>query len=212
MCSVPICYPNLWWLLMEPTTVGSLWLENDLHENELEFESHMGRSKKNVRVTSDGIQAEIREIWTCVAPAAPPLFHAAVKPCLQGESPWNWSCNSVNLRKSTVTWMSRQYVITVICPAQLVFKNRFPKGSNGTNNCWFPLARKWPTSKWTWIWIPYGKIEKKCPRYFRRDSRENPRDLNMCRIGRSAALSRGRKPMHPRRESMKLVVQQRKFT
>ena len=24
--------------LLEPTTVGSLWLENDLHENELEFE------------------------------------------------------------------------------------------------------------------------------------------------------------------------------
>ena len=48
--------------LMEPTTVGSLWLENDLHENELEFESHMGRSKKNVRVTSDGIHAEIHEI------------------------------------------------------------------------------------------------------------------------------------------------------
>ena len=77
--------------LMEPTTVGSLWLENDLHENELEFESHMGRSKKNVRVTSDGIHAEIHEIWTCVAPAAPPLFHAAVNPCLQEESPWNWS-------------------------------------------------------------------------------------------------------------------------
>ena len=38
-------------LFMETTTVGSLWLENDLHENELEFESHMGRSKKNVRVT-----------------------------------------------------------------------------------------------------------------------------------------------------------------
>ena len=49
-------------LLMEPTTVGSLWLENDLHENELEFESYMGRSKKNVRVTSDGIHAEIHEI------------------------------------------------------------------------------------------------------------------------------------------------------
>ena len=63
---------------MEPTTVGSLWLENDLHENELEFESYMGRSKKNVHVTSDGIHAEIHEIWTCVAPAAPPLFHAAV--------------------------------------------------------------------------------------------------------------------------------------
>ena len=109
--------------LMEPTTVGSLWLENDLHENELEFESYIG-----------------------------------------------------------------------------------------TNNCWFPLARKWPTWKWTWIWILYGKIEKKCPRYFRRDSRGNPRDLNMCRTGRSAALSRGRKFMTPRRESMKLVVQQRKFT
>ena len=68
---------------MEPTTVGSLWLENDLHENELEFESHMGRSKK------------------------------------------------------------------------------------------------------------------KCPRYFRRDSRGNPRDLNMCRTGRSAALSRRRKSMPP---------------
>ena len=100
--------------VMEPTTVGSLWLENDLHENELEFESHMGRSKKNVRVTSDGIHAEIHEIWTCVAPAAPPLFHAAVNPCLQGENPWNWSCNSVNLRKRTVTWMRRHYVFTVI--------------------------------------------------------------------------------------------------
>ena len=81
----------------------------------------------------------------------------------------------------------------------------------GTNNCWFPLARKWPTWKWTWIWILYGKIEKKCPRYFRRDSRGNPRDLNMCRTGRSAALSRGRKSMPPQRECMKLVVQQRKF-
>ena len=105
--------------LMEPTTVGSLWLENDLNENELEFESYMGRSKKNVRVTSDGIHAEIHEIWTCVAPAAPPLCHAAVNPCLQSEfswreSPWNWSSNSVNLRKSTVTWMSRHYVFTVI--------------------------------------------------------------------------------------------------
>ena len=68
----------------------------------------------NVHVTSDGIHAEIHEIWTCVAPAAPPLFHAAVNPCLQGESPWNWSCNSVNLRKSTVTWMRRHYVFTVI--------------------------------------------------------------------------------------------------
>ena len=101
-------------ILMEPTTVGSLWLENDLHENELEFESYMGRSKKNVRVTSDEIHAEIHEIWTCVAPAAPPLFHAAVNPCLQGESPWNWSCNSVNLRKSIVTWMRWHYVFTVI--------------------------------------------------------------------------------------------------
>ena len=73
----------------------------------------------------------------------------------------------------------------------------------GTNNCWFPLARKWPTWKRTWIWIIYGKIEKKCPRYFRRDSRRNPRDLNMCRTGRSAALSRGRKSMSPRRKSMK---------
>ena len=68
---------------MEPTTVDSLWLENDPHENELEFESHMGRSKKNVRVTSDGIHVEIHEIWTCVAPAAQPLCHAAVNPCLQ---------------------------------------------------------------------------------------------------------------------------------
>ena len=100
--------------IMEPTTVGSLWLENDLHENELEFESHMGRSEKNVRITSGGIHAEIHEICTCVAPAAPPLFHAAVNPCLQGESPWNWSCNTVNLRKSTVTWLRRHYVFTVI--------------------------------------------------------------------------------------------------
>ena len=75
--------------------------------------------KKNVRITSDGIHAEIHEIWTCVAPAAPPLCHAAVNPCLQSEfswreSPWNWSCNCANLRKSTVTWMSQHYVFTVI--------------------------------------------------------------------------------------------------
>ena len=75
---------------------------------------------------------------------------------------------------------------------------------NGTNNCWFPLAGKWPTWKWTWIWIPYGKIAKKCPRYFRRDSRGNPRDLNMCRTGRSAALSRGRKSMPPIRVPMRM--------
>ena len=106
--------------IIEPTTVGSRWLENDLHENELEFESHMGRSKKNVRVTSDGIHAEIHEIWTCVASAAPPLFHAAVNPCLQfsefswRKSPWNWACNSVNLRKSEVTRMGRHYVFIVI--------------------------------------------------------------------------------------------------
>ena len=89
--------------------------------------------------------------------------------------------------------------------------------SDGTNNCWFPLARKWPTWKWTWIWIPYGKIEKKCPCYFRPDSRGNPRGLNMCRTGGSVALSQGRKSMPQigvlmKRESMKLVVQQRKFT
>ena len=79
-----------------------------------------GKIEKNVRVTSDGIHAEIHEIRTCVAPAAPPLCHAAVNPFLQSEfswrreSPWNWSCNSANLRKSTVTWMSRHYVSTVI--------------------------------------------------------------------------------------------------
>ena len=76
-----------WWRhlpmsdIMEPTTVGSLWLENDLHENELEFESHMGRSKKNVRVTSDGIHAEIHEILVCSTPLLAPrigLYTASV--------------------------------------------------------------------------------------------------------------------------------------
>ena len=73
-----------------------------------------GKIEKNVRVTSDGIHAEIHEIWTCVAPAAPPLFNAAVNPCLQKESSWNWWCNSVSLQKSSVTWMRRHYVFTVI--------------------------------------------------------------------------------------------------
>ena len=45
---------------------------------------------------------------------------------------------------------------------------------------------------------PIWEDRKKSPRYFRRDSRGNPRDLNMCRTGRSAALSRGRKSMPPR--------------
>ena len=48
--------------IMEPTTVGSLWLENDLHENELEFESHMGRSKKFVRVISHEIHGNSRDL------------------------------------------------------------------------------------------------------------------------------------------------------
>ena len=65
----------------------------------------MGRSKKNVRVTSDGIHAEIHEIWTCVAPAGPPLCHAAVNPCPQSESqweqrPWNYTGRQVLERDS----------------------------------------------------------------------------------------------------------------
>ena len=55
---------------MEPTTVGSLWLENDLHENELEFESHMGRSKKFVHVISDEIRGNPRDLNICIAPTA----------------------------------------------------------------------------------------------------------------------------------------------
>ena len=46
-------------------------------------------------------------------------------------------------------------------PFSLVIHECLVAPFNGTNNCWFPLARKWPTWKWTWIWIPYGKIEKK---------------------------------------------------
>ena len=104
---------------MESTTVGSLWLENDLHINELEFESHMGRSKKFVRVISDKIHINPRDLNICITPAAPPLCHAAVNPCVQSEfpwreCPWNWSGNSVNLRKNTVTWMSWHYVVTLI--------------------------------------------------------------------------------------------------
>ena len=70
---------------MEPATVGSLWLEYDLHENELEFESHMGRSEKYVRVISDEIHGNPRDLNTCIAPAAPPLCHEAVDPCHQTE-------------------------------------------------------------------------------------------------------------------------------
>ena len=58
---------------MEPTTVGSLWLENDLHENELEFESHMGRSKKNVRVTSPGGVLTIFWVTGRLGPFDPPF-------------------------------------------------------------------------------------------------------------------------------------------
>ena len=43
----------------------------------------------------------------------------------------------------------------------------------------------------------YRKIEKKCPRYFRWDSRKSTRSEHMYRTGRSAALSRGRKSMPP---------------
>ena len=67
--------------------VGSLWLENDLHENELEFESHMGRSKKYVRVISDALHGNPRDLSICIAPAAPPLCHAAVNPCHQSKFP-----------------------------------------------------------------------------------------------------------------------------
>ena len=128
-------------------------------------------------------------------------------PCMPRNSnfPNRRSCGTVSKaweksKMATSVWI----FLSLVC-------NKSCRVSNGTNNCWFPLARKWPIWKWTWIWIPYGKIEKKCPRYFRRDSRGNPRDLNMCRTGRSAALSRRRKSMPPigvlmKRESMKLVV------
>ena len=71
--------------VMGPTTVGSLWLENDLHENELEFESHMGRSKKFVRVFSDDIHGNPRDLNICMAPAAPPLCHVAANLCPESE-------------------------------------------------------------------------------------------------------------------------------
>ena len=132
-------------------------------------------------------------------------------------------CISSSICINIVVYVSFHHPLTIcsICQCltkwQHVSETKFMRCYNGTNNCWFPLARKWPTWKWTWIWIPYGKIEKKCPRYFRWDSRGNPRDLNMCRTGRSAALSRRRKSMPlievlMKRESMKLVVQQRKCT
>ena len=79
------------------------------------FSRHLSAGFTDLNPAPRGLSLyKIHEIWTCVAPAAPPLFHAAVNLCLQGESPWNWSCNSVNLRKSTVTWMRRHYVFTVI--------------------------------------------------------------------------------------------------
>ena len=124
-----------------------------------------------------------------------------------------WWCGAYNDKTGTLYTFFFKIVDFGRPFSEMMVENQeFRPPFYGTNNCWFPLARKWPTWKWTWIWIPYGKIEKKCPRYFRRDSRVNPRDLNMCRTGRTAALSRGRKSMPPRRESMKLVVQQRKFT
>ena len=56
-------------LLMEPTTAGSLRLENDLNENELAFESHTGRSKKIVRIISDEIHGNPRDLNICISPA-----------------------------------------------------------------------------------------------------------------------------------------------
>ena len=56
--------------------------------NVLEFQSHMGRSKKIVLVISDEIHRNPRDLKICIAPAAPPLCHTAVNPCLQSEFPW----------------------------------------------------------------------------------------------------------------------------
>ena len=69
--------------IIEPTTVGSLRLENDLHENELE--SHMGISKKFVCVILDEIHGNPRDLNICISPAA------AVNPCPQSEFPWKES-------------------------------------------------------------------------------------------------------------------------
>ena len=72
---------------------------------------YMGRSKKMSALLQTGFT---RKSTSSEHVSHRPLLHAAVNPCLEGESPWNWSCNSVNLRKSTVTWMRRHYVFTVI--------------------------------------------------------------------------------------------------
>ena len=45
---------------MEPTTVGSLWLENDPNENELEFEFLYGKIEKNLLLFRTGF-TEIRK-------------------------------------------------------------------------------------------------------------------------------------------------------
>ena len=53
--------------LREPATIGSLWLENDLDENELEFKSHMGKLKENVRVISNEINGNPWDMNICIA-------------------------------------------------------------------------------------------------------------------------------------------------
>ena len=105
---------------MEPTTVGSLWLENDLHENELEFESRYGKiEKKCPRYFRRDSRGNPRDLNMCRTGRSAALSRRrkSMPPIASEfswrESPWNWSCNSANLRKSTVTWMSRHYVFTV---------------------------------------------------------------------------------------------------
>ena len=98
---------------MEPTTVGSLWLENDLHEHE--FESQMGRSTKFVRVISHEIHGNPRDLNMYRTGRSVALFHGrkSMPPIYEspwGERPWNWMCNSVNLCRSSVTWMRRDYL------------------------------------------------------------------------------------------------------
>ena len=96
---------TIWWYylimifistsILELATVGSLWLENDCNENELEFAfiSH-GIHGNPQNLTS--VPGTVRCVWC----------HVDVNPCLQSKSE--------NLRKNPVTWMSQDYVFTLI--------------------------------------------------------------------------------------------------
>ena len=146
-------------VLVEPTTVGSLWLENDTNQNELQFEFLYGKIEKRVSVISHGIRGNPRDLKSVPITSRYIWYHVAVKP----------DTNMRLLRNSDVysqiLTVTRIYAVCHQCQVSKVMENVMMASSNGnifrvtghlcrefTGHRWIPRTKAGDSELWCFLW------------------------------------------------------------